>query len=391
MSHASSSAEGSTVLLVDDDDETRGVVKYTLEAKGYRVREASSGAEALAAFEQASFDCVLLDVRMAQMDGFTACARIRSLPRGGDTTIVFLTALGDLDTFDRALGAGGDDFVTKPTAPDELQVRIETALKLRQLRVEHQKHHELLKQQHDGLMRLQLEKERLMAFIVHDLRNPVNSMSLHAQVVLREPGLPPAVRESVAQIRMETRQLSRMISNLLDVSKAAEGRLKTTPTDVDLRALVDEVVAELEINTRSHGVTIRTSLGVARIHGDEDLVRRMIANLVENATRHAPRGTEVTVTTAPSEEGTELRVADRGVGVPREMRERVFDAFVQVKGEGRPDTAGGRGLGLTFCKLAAHAHGGRIWVDDAAPGAAFCVLFPSRSSAPNDVADSTST
>ena len=364
------------MLVVDDDGESRATVKYCLEAKGYRVVEARSGAEALSAFEREYFDCILLDVRMPNIDGFATCGRIRLLPRGEETTVLFFTALGDIDTFEQALRAGGDDFVMKPTGADELLVRVETALRLRQLRAEHWKHHELLKQQHERMMRLQLEKERLMAFIVHDLKNPVSSMSLHAQAVLREPRLPKGVRESVAQIRMEARQLNRMIMNLLDVSKAVEGRLSPTCSEVDVRALLDEVIAELDMNTRNHGVTVRTSLDVPVIHADEDLLRRVLANLLENATRHAPPGTDVAVTTVPVEGGTVLRVADHGVGVPPAMRERVFDAFVQVKGDGRPDAGGGRGLGLTFCKLAAVAHGGRIWVEDAVPGAAFCVMFP---------------
>src|SRR6185436_7961155 len=167
---------------------------------------------------------VLLDVRMPTMDGFVACERIRALPGGAETPVIFLTALRDLDTFDRALRAGVDDFLTKPVRPTELVVRVQTALKLRRLGTELRDHYELLKRQRDDMMRLQLQKECLMAFVVHDLKNPVNSMDLHAQILMRDKSLPDEARASAAQIRAEARQLTRMIFNLLDLSKADEGK-----------------------------------------------------------------------------------------------------------------------------------------------------------------------
>jgi signal transduction histidine kinase len=127
-------------------------------------------------------------------------------------------------------------------------------------------------------------------------------------------------------------------------------------------------------------VTIETSLGVERIDADADLLHRLLTNLIENALRHAPAGTAVVVATIGHPEAVELRVTDSGPGVPVELRERIFDPFVQVEGSGRPETRSGRGLGLAFCKLAAVAHGGQIFVEDANPGAVFSVKLPRVSS-----------
>ena len=179
----------STILVVDDNAANRELARNTLEDEGYRVVLARGGAEGIAAFERERPDCIVLDVRMPEMDGFTACERIRALPGGVETPVLFLTALRDVDTFDRALRAGGDDFLTKPVRPTELLVRVQSALKLRRMSEELRGHYELLKRQRDDLLRLQLQKERLTAFVVHDLKNPVNSMDLHAQVLLRDKGL----------------------------------------------------------------------------------------------------------------------------------------------------------------------------------------------------------
>jgi signal transduction histidine kinase len=204
----------------------------------------------------------------------------------------------------------------------------------------------------------------------------VSSIDLHAQVLLRQTGLPANARVSAGQIRAEARQLNRMILNLLDLAKADEGQLSPRRSDFDPRVLLDEVFAELEANARSRKVTVESVLETDRIHADEDLFRRILANLVENAIRYAPAGTSIRVTASGVVDGTELRVADEGSGIPPEMRDKIFEAFVQVDAGERLATRGGRGLGLTFCKVAVEAHGGRIWVEDGAPGAVFCVRLP---------------
>jgi two-component system sensor histidine kinase/response regulator len=105
-------------------------------------------------------------------------------------------------------------------------------------------------------------------------------------------------------------------------------------------------------------------------------LRRLLVNLVDNAMRHAPAGTTVTITTVGTSEGIELRVQDAGKGIPPEMRERIFDPFLQLDGATEASSRGGRGLGLTFCKLVTEAHGGAIWAEDGAPGAVLCVRLP---------------
>lgn len=366
-----------TVLVVDDNEANRALARAALEDEGYQVVLASGGAMGVDLFEQHRPDAVLLDVRMPEVDGFAACEQIRAMPGGKETPVLFLTALRDIDTFDRALRMGADDFLTKPIRPAELVVRVQTAVKLRRLGAELREHYSLLKQQRDDLLRLQLQKERLMSFVVHDLKNPVNSMDLHAQLLLRDTQLSPKAANSATQIRAEARQLTRMIVNLLDLSKAEEGKLSPRKTQVDLSALVGAVLGELEVSAAARRVRLRSHLSAPRLRADEDLFERLLTNLVENAIRHAPEASTVTVSTTEDEDGVEVRVADVGPGIPAELRETVFEPFTQVgSGLRTPMTRSGRGLGLTFVKLAVEAHGGRIWVEDAEPGAVFCARFP---------------
>ncbi len=368
-------AATSTVLVVDDHEPNRALARETLEDEGYRVVVADGGVAGVEAFEREGPDCVLLDVRMPGLDGFEVCARIRDLPGGSDVPVIFVTALRDVDAFDEALRAGGDDFLTKPVRPAELVLRVQAALKLRKLRAERHGLYEIMRRQRDDLMRVSLYKERLTAFLVHDLKNPVNTMMLNAQLIVRDAQTSPASREAAASIQAEARTLVRMIMNLLDISKADEGRLVALRAPVDLAALVGEVLEALSARASDAGVELDATFEVAQAEADADLLRRVLENLIENAIRHAPSGTTVRVDALRRGDEVELRVADRGPGVPPELRERVFDRFVQAE-SGLPSSRAGRGLGLAFCKLVAEAHGARVWVEDGSPGAVFCFRLP---------------
>ncbi len=372
-------AQHATVLVVDDNEANRALARSTLEDEGYVVVLANDGAEGIAAFERETIDCIVLDVRMPGIDGFAVCERVRALPRGAETPVIFLTALRDVETFDRALRAGGDDFLTKPVRPTELLVRVQTALKLRQARVEIREHYAVLKQQRDDLLRLQLQKERLMAFVVHDLKNPLAVVDLHAQLLLRDASLSEGARESIGQIRTETRQLNGMILDLLDISKADEGRLTPKRTQIPLKQTIQSIVADLGVQATGRNVTLRATVDETSVLADEGLFRRTLTNLVDNALRYAPGSSEVSIVAKARGDATEIRVADAGRGIPPEMRDKVFDPFVQADAGDRIVDRSGRGLGLTFCKLAVEAHGGRIWIEDAAPGAVFCLTVPHAS------------
>lgn len=359
------------VLVVDDNAENRALARATLDDEDIGCTLARDGVEALAAFERERFDCVLLDIRMPGIDGIEVCKRIRGLPGGERVAILFVTAQRDVAAFDRALSAGGDDFVTKPFRPDELIVRIQTATRLRRMSAVNEFLAVELKRQRDEMHRLQLQKEQLTQFLVHDLKNPVSSIRLQAERVLRHTGADDRSRDAAAKIAGETQSLLRMITNLLDLGKADEGLLAPARTCVDLPDLVASVISELEPRAAAAQITLVTDVSAVVASLDLDLVRRVIANLLDNAIDHAPEGSSVTLTLEPRDHRLYLRVADQGGGVPEDKRDKVFDRFMTER-----TTTTNRGLGLAFCRVAVEAHGGRIWIEDAAPGAVFCVDLP---------------
>jgi two-component system, sensor histidine kinase and response regulator len=361
------------VLVVDDNAANRALAQATLEDEGYRVILASSGEQGITAFERERPDCVLLDIRMPGMDGIAACHRLRALPGGRDVPILFVTAQRDLDTFDRAHDAGGDDFIMKPFRPTELISRVGTAVKLRQVAAERTELYELGRRQRDDLVRLQLQKEQLVAFLVHDLKNPVNAIELHGQRILRDKDASPRSRDAALKIQSETRSLLRMFMTLLDLGKADEGRLVPVIARLELAPLCAEVADAMQVRAQASAVTLAIECQVEHVNADLDLLRRVLENLVDNALRHAPEDSSVTLRASATAGGVEIRVADQGSGIPHELHEYIFERFAQAD---RPAAARGHGLGLAFCKLAIEAHGGRIWIEDANPGAVFTLQVP---------------
>jgi two-component system sensor histidine kinase/response regulator len=355
-----------SVLVVDDSADNRAFAAATLADEGVAVTMATTGEEGLAAFATTRFDAVLLDIYLPEMDGITVCEHIRKLPNGEGVAIVFVTARRDVETFDRALRAGGDDFLTKPFRPGELLLRLEAARRLRELSTERGALFLELKRQRDELQRVQLQNEQLTEFLVHDLKNPVSSIELLAQRVMRG-----ADSVTGKKIREETRSLMRMITNLLDLNKAQDGRLVAARHEVDLQGLVATAFGELTTRAMASKVEMVAQIDLEEpVTLDRDLVLRVLTNLLENAMRHAPEDSRIVVSAKRLGGVVEVRVADSGIGVPLEQRSTVFDRFV---------TAGSRqnhGLGLAYCRVAIAAQGGRIWVEDNGPGAVFCIEIP---------------
>lgn len=341
------------VLVVDDNEQNRLLAEETLRSEEYEVALATTGEEALAKFGEVRPDLVLLDVRMPGLDGFTICTRLRAMPGGAATAVVFLTALRDVETYDRALRSGADDFLTKPIRPAELLVRVQTLLRIRRLSAELNDHFGLLRRQRDDLVRLQLQREQLMAFVVHDLKNPVSSIDLHASLLTRDRSLSGDARESATWILHESRNLMRLILNLLDISKAEDGALTPKRAPVDLGALVATLAegAVVRAEARRQRVEIAVPTEPPVVHADVDLLRRVLENLLDDALRHAPEASRVALEVAPPrEDGVHLRVSDWGPGIPEALRERIFEKYVPYAPPAR------RGLSRATTSIWVEAH-----------------------------------
>jgi signal transduction histidine kinase len=374
-----------TILVVDDNLQNREVAEGHLVGAGYAVIQAESGEEGLALLEARRPDLVLLDVLMPGIDGFETCRKIRLLPTVGGTPVLFLTALGDLNTHKAALDSGADDFLTKPLNRTELLIRVRSLLRIKQLGDELKRNYDVIRSQRDALLAAQRSKEELTALIVHDLKNPLSSILSNAQYVLGRNGFAGDDRDAVDDIVRASQSMMRLVMNLLDVSRSEDGALVPHVTEFQLPTLLGEICSEMgrRVEDKDQRLALAVADGVAALRGDRDFVRRIVENLIDNAYKYGPRQATITVDVRPAvvedgaEAGVEIRVRDEGEGIPTAYRQLIFEKYGRVETRPANEARNSHGLGLVFCRRAVAVHGGAIWVEDGdGRGGCFCVRLP---------------
>lgn len=368
-----------TVLVVDDVLANRELARGCLEIEGYEVIVAEDGAQALDMYTDFQPDLVLLDVMMPVMDGFEACERLRQLPGGDDLPILFLTALSDTSTHERAVRSGATDFLNKPLNRTELALRVKSLLRIRQLGRFLRESNEDLRAQRNQLMVAQKQKRALMDFVVHDLKTPLSVVSTGAEILLSRGTLEGMAADLAHDMVAAAKTMQRMVLDLLDLSREEEGRLvaKRAPTDV---AQVTESLCRQSVERyRRAGRELTWSVSPERYEAsvDRGLLERTLSNLIDNALKYAPKGSEVSVTFEASERHLCWSVADLGPGIPPEKREEIFAIYGQIGSDRGDHGSANRGLGLAFCRAAVAAQSGEIRVEANDPqGSRFVFELP---------------
>jgi two-component system, OmpR family, sensor histidine kinase KdpD len=222
----------------------------------------------------------------------------------------------------------------------------------------------------------------LVAAVSHDLRSPLASIKASSST-LADAGLdisPESVRSLAGLIDAQADRLADLVQNLLDMSRIQAGVLEPRRTVVALADLVATVVSEAVPGLRGHPVHVELPGDLPLIDVDRVLISRVLTNLLENAVRHSPKNSRITIGGAVvSPAAIEVSVTDRGPGVSPDRRGEIFELFAR-----RADDAGA-GLGLNIAKTFIEAHGQRIWVEGApAGGARFCFTLPVAASVPEE-------
>ena len=370
---------GGRVLIVDDVPANVRLLAGILKVAGYDVCTASNGPEALRKVADESPHVVLLDVMMPGMDGFEVCRRIKAEPATAFLPVVMVTALQETSDRVMALEAGADDFLTKPVDNMEVVSRVKSLVRAKRQRDE-------LQHAYQELKRLDSLRDSLALMLVHDLRTPLTTMIAPLEM-LRKGQLGQLVELQQEAVDMCTRgghRLMALVNELLDINKMESGEMRLDKDVADMLTLTREAVEEVGQLSRSQTTKINIEVppDLPAVEVDDDLLRRALMNLVANALKYAPKGGEVNITARTTcEAGSlspvmEVAVQDNGPGIAPEDRQRIFDKFGQVETR-KPGRKTSTGLGLTFCKLAVEAHGGRIWVEsEPGQGSTFKFTIP---------------
>lgn len=223
----------------------------------------------------------------------------------------------------------------------------------------------------DALLRSQKE---LLRDVSHELRSPL--ARVHAALGLARQHAGGAATAELDRIEHETERLGDLIGQILSLSRLDSGAGPAVREPVALEELLREVTqdAALEAEARGCAVRVRGALDGAIVTGDPMLLHSALDNVLRNAVKHAPPGTEVEVVLALEPSGCRIEVHDQGPGVPEDMLPRIFEPFVRV-GEARDRASGGYGLGLAIAKRALQTHDGRIAAKNRSGGGLSVVLY----------------
>lgn len=362
---------GARVLVVEDVPVTLEFLSTILEDSGYLVRRATTAAEALAALAEELPDLLVLDLHLPDVHGLEICRQLRHRLGGEDIPVLVVTVENSPSGHAEAVRAGADDFLRKPIVAVELQTRARSLIRLRHLRRE-------LRADREAILQMQAQKDGLVQFVVHDLKNLL--AAVQASLDLMEPETDHD-RNGRHRDRLgaSLRTMRAMVTDLLDLSIADRAELVADIGRFDLGPWLAQVVHEFEpLAARGDRRIVLGPLGPGAVEADPHLLRRVVSNLLENAIRFAPEGTAIQVAGRASG-GCRIEVGNEGERVPDDLKQEIFERFTR----GPQRTHGGRGLGLAFCRLVLDMHGGRIWVEDQQPrGSRFVLELPAQEPAP---------
>jgi signal transduction histidine kinase len=400
------------ILLVDDQPARLLTYQSVLSVLEQNLVFAHSGAEALQKLMHDDFAVVLLDVSMPEMDGFEAAQLIHQHPRFEKTPIIFVTGV-HVTELDRLKGykAGAVDYVSIPVVPEILRSKVavlvelyckrrelselnrrlaranqqlseaNTALQIEKTR-ELQALNTTLQQANAALERanfnLQSEvqerrraeealqeanrhKDEFLAMLAHELRNPLAPILTAAHLMRAKNLQDPQLCLARDVIERQLAQLTRLVDDLLDVSRITTGKIKLAPEPVDLTEVLARAVETVESAVRGRQQVFTTEVAdrTLTVWGDRVRLTQAIANLLENAVKYTERGGRINLTAGRRGAQVEIAVADNGIGIAPDVLPRVFDLFAQGRREPM-QPQGGLGVGLALVRRLAEMHGGTI-------------------------------
>lgn len=212
----------------------------------------------------------------------------------------------------------------------------------------------------------------LFSSVTHDLRTPLASITASVTNLLdTEARMTEDDRvDQLQTIKQEAQRLNRLVGNLLHLARVRAGAAEAVKVSASINDVIEGTVGRLQSLLESRTVRLFLREHVPEVAMDIDQMDQVMTNLLENAARHAPAGSEITVSSARWRDALEIRVSDHGPGVPPDERERVFEPFVRSE-TGRE---GGAGLGLSIARAIVENHGGKIWIEGG-PGGGAVVVF----------------
>lgn len=351
--------EGSRILVVDDDEIIRKLLRRVLERSGFVIDEADSGEAAIKCIEANTPDLILLDVVMDGIDGFITCRKAKGMDGMNEVPIVFVTGRSDTGSIVEGLDAGGSDYITKPINRHEALARIRNHLKMRALM---RFQGEFI----DGLKQANYAKNRVIGVASHDLRNPIASIRGLSEFLGELGPLNDEQREIASTIQTTSDSMLHLVDELLDLSVIESGEERSEMQPHPIAEMVSSSLNIYQFTANKKGI----KLELFDEGGFPDLLmldkmqfRRLIDNLLSNAVKYSPTESYVRVIMKSKGSLLLIQVEDEGPGIPENEMYKLFTDFgkTSVQPTGNETSTG---LGLSICRKIAEAHKGRVFAEN---------------------------
>lgn len=388
------------VLVVDDDRAVRLHVSRQLQQYQYAVTSAANGREALALLQSQTFDLVLLDVVMPELDGYQILTQIKADPNLQSIPVIMISAVDDLDRAIRCIEKGAEDYLAKPLNHVLLQARIHASLERKRLRDQEQAYLKQLQAEKDAAEAAHRSKSAFLANMSHELRTPLNAIIGYSEM-LQEDLQADGVFDYLAdlqKIHTSGKHLLHLIDSILDLAKIEAGKMELHMETIKVSTLINQIAEEINpiILKKGNVLQVINPASSAALHVDPGRMQQILLNLLSNANKFMEAGTinfmveehqavlaSLTSVSSsmnfPPSNGSRwirFKISDTGIGMTSAQMEQVFQAFTQAD-DSTTRKHGGAGLGLTIARRFCQLMGGDILVEsEIGKGSTFTVWMP---------------
>ena len=405
VSTAVSREEPINILIVDDEPKNLTVLETVLNDPAYRLVRANSADQALLALVVEEFALLILDIRMPGMTGFELAKMIKERKKTARVPIIFLTAYYNEDQHVlEGYGTGAVDYLHKPVNPNVLRSKVavfadlhrksnEVASANRALLAEvteRRRAEDRLRELNDTLELRVAErteqlresdrrKDEFLATLAHELRNPLAPVRNAIQVLEIKGPTTPVVNWAKGIIERQMQSMTRLIDDLMDLSRISRGKIELQRDLVELSQVVKDAVDSSRplIDQQGHELIVNVPQNPIPLNADPIRLSQVFLNLLNNAAKFTPKGGRIELSAQRESSEVVVSVKDNGMGIPAEHLTSVFEMFSQVEGA-LSRSQGGLGIGLCLVKRLVEMHGGRVEVKSEGPdrGSEFLVHLP---------------
>ena len=369
-----------TIVVVDDDDVRRYTKARVLRDAGFEAVEARTGEEGLQRIRAFRPRLAIVDVGLPDMSGHEVCRRIKADPELSTLPVLQISAtfVSEEDTI-ASLDSGADASLIEPIVP---QVMVATVRALIRARFADEATREALAREQAARAAAEdanRVKDEFLAVLSHELRSPLGAI-LSWATLLRDGRLDAERREQgLAAIERNARLQTKLIEDLLDVSRIISGKTVLEVSLVEIGPAIEAALHSVRVAAEAKEIRLESSVepGLGPLRADATRLQQVIWNLLSNAIKFTPRGGLVRVEARALDSRAEIRVLDTGKGIDPSFRPHVFDRFRQADSS-TTRSEGGLGLGLAIVRHIVELHGGTVLAESDGPGkgSTFIVSFP---------------